>query len=36
MTDIVNNLQSERNIPLYSNIILFLILSMVFIQENKR
>ena len=36
MTDIVNNLQSETNIPLYSNIILFLILSMVFIQENKK
>ena len=36
MTDIVNNLQSETNVPLYSNIILFLILSMVFIQENKK
>lgn len=36
MSDIVNNLQSERNIPLYSNIVLFLILSMVFIQENKK
>ena len=36
MNDIVNNLQSDRNIPLYSNIVLFLILSMIFIQENKK
>lgn len=36
MSDIINNLQSEANIPLYSNIVLFLILSMLFIEENKK
>lgn len=36
MNDIVNNLQSDTNIPLYSNIVLFLILSMIFVQENKK
>uniref|UniRef100_A0A6C0FB91 LamG-like jellyroll fold domain-containing protein n=1 Tax=viral metagenome TaxID=1070528 RepID=A0A6C0FB91_9ZZZZ len=36
MSDIMNDLQSEKSIPLYSNIVFFLILSMLFIQENKK
>lgn len=36
MSDIINDLQSEKSIPLYSNIVFFLILSMLFIQENKK
>lgn len=32
----MNDLQSEKSIPLYSNIVFFLILSMLFIQENKK
>jgi hypothetical protein len=35
MSDIVTNLQSESNIPIYANIVFFFILSILFVNENK-
>lgn len=35
MPDIVTNLQSESNIPIYANIVFFFILSILFVNENK-
>ena len=35
MPDIVTNLQSETNIPIYANIVFFFILSILFVNENK-
>ena len=36
MPDIVTNLQSESNIPIYTNIAIFFILSILFVNENKK
>ena len=35
MPDIVTNLQSESNIPIYANIVFFFILSILFVNENQ-
>ena len=36
MSELLGSIQSENNLPLYSNIIILLILFNVFIQENKK